>query len=194
MKIKVEKKQLKLLDVDSECRPMHYSEWRPESQVTAIAWSWMDKKTVSCELLNIDGSNEKYMFTKFLEAYDEADVIVGHYIRKHDLPLFNDHCIRLGLPPLKPKLTIDTKSDFTAIKGLGISQENLSTVFDLKAAKHHMSGHEWREANKLNVDGAKLTQKRVTSDVIQNKELYEIMRERKLLSKPKVWRPDKNSN
>jgi hypothetical protein len=26
---------------DTECRPMHYNEWRPESQMTAYAWKWV---------------------------------------------------------------------------------------------------------------------------------------------------------
>jgi hypothetical protein len=47
-------------------------------------------------VLEQDLSNERSMLEKFLVAYNAADVVTGHYIRKHDLPLINDHCIRMG--------------------------------------------------------------------------------------------------
>src|SRR4051794_6444425 len=105
---------------------MHYSEWRAESQLTAIAWSWIGEEKVECEVLKQDLSNEDTMLRRFLLAYNTADVVTGHYLRSHDLPLLNDHCMRAGLPLLKPVRVSDTMKDLPAVKGLGKSQENLS--------------------------------------------------------------------
>lgn len=179
----------KVLDFDTECRPMHYSEWRPESQITGIAWSWMDGPRIDTLLLEQDLSNEEEMIAEFVRVYDEADMVVGHYLRKHDLPLLNDHCLRLGLPLLQPKLVTDSMSDMTAIKALGKSQDNLSITFGLSAEKHHMTGADWRIANSLDPVGQAGTWERVRSDVKQNKQLYLYLKERGALKAPKLWRP-----
>lgn len=173
----------RILDFDSECRPMHYSEWRPESQMTAIAWQWVGTPDadglIHSRVLQQDMSNEKEMLEDFLRAYDTAEVVMGHYIRKHDLPLINDHCLRLGLTPISErggKWTIDTKMDAVQIKALGMSQDNLSVMLKLDNAKHHMSGADWRVANGLSPEGQADSVERVTSDVRQNVELYVAMK------------------
>lgn len=178
-----------VLDFDTECRPMHYSEWRAESQITAIAWSWVGEGQVHVELLEPDASNERVMLQRFRQAYAMADVVTGHYIRKHDLPLLNDHYVRLGMPTLGAVMTQDTQADMTAIKGLGKSQDNLADTFGLDHVKHHMSGARWRLANTLSEEGAEMTKKRVVDDVRQHMELRAAMLERGLLRTPRVWSP-----
>jgi DNA polymerase elongation subunit (family B) len=195
----------RILDFDTECRPMHYSDWRPESQITAIAWAWVDddppyvdqhnkiirpEAAVHYNVLEQDLSNEQDMLEEFLKAYDEADVVVGHYIRKHDLPLLNDHCVRAGIRPISErggKWTIDTKQDFVQGKALGASQDNLSVMLELDNAKHHMSGADWRRANSLTPAGQAGSITRVTSDVRQNIELYQALKARGALRPMRRW-------
>lgn len=181
--------RLTVLDFDTECRPMHYSEWRAESQMTGIAWSFVGSDKMACIVLEQDLSNEALMLTEFLKAYHAADVITGHYIRKHDLPLLNDHCIHAGLGPLPAKLTSDTQQDMTRVKGLGKSQENLAVTFGLDAEKHHMTGAQWRVANSLTAEGQAGTRKRVVDDVLQHKALRAELINRGLLKPPRLWRP-----
>lgn len=185
----VEGRKLRVLDFDTECRPMHYSEWRDESQITAIAWSWIGEGPVHDEVLDQDLSNERDMLARFLDAYAEADIVTGHYIARHDLPLLNDHCIRYGWKLLAPKLAQDTKTLLPAVKGLGLSQENLATLLALDARKHHMNGRRWAVANALSPEGREEARKRVTSDVRQHKRLRKVLLERGYLKPPKEWRP-----
>lgn len=170
---------------------MHYSEWRPESQITAYAWSWIGEDKVYGGVLDQDMNNERELLRRFLEAYDEADMVVGHYVRRHDLPLINDHCVRLGLVPIserKPsKLVQDTKMDMVQVKALGLSQDNLSVMLNLDAQKHHMAGDDWRHANSLDPAGAALAWKRVSSDVRQNKELRQALIDAGALRAPRRW-------
>ena len=180
---------LKVLDFDTECRPMHYSEWRAESQITGIAWSWIGEEKVHCIVLEQDVSNEVEMLATFLEAFNAADMVAGHYLRKHDMPLLVDHCIHAGLPLPKPILVQDTMMDLVKVRGLGKSQENLATTFDLSAEKHHMNGARWRVANSLDAAGRAGTRKRVVDDVRQNKQLRTELLERGLLKAPRIWRP-----
>lgn len=168
---------------------MHYSEYRDESQITAIAWGWVGSRGIECELLAQDLSNERAMLERFLEAYQEADMVTGHYLTRHDLPLLNDHCMRFGWATLQPKLVQDTKTLLPAARGLGLSQENLGTLYSLDEKKHHMNGHRWAVSNTLSPEGQEETRKRVVGDVRQHKALRKALLKRGYLKTPKVWRP-----
>lgn len=168
---------------------MHYSDWRPESQMTAIAWSWVGEDKVHCEVLEQDLSNEWEMLGTFLDAYNQADIVTGHYLLKHDLPLLVDHCMRLGFPLPKPVMVSDTKIHAPKVKGLGMSQENLSVTFGVSAEKHHMTGAQWRVANALDPAGRESSRKRVVDDVLQNKQLRVLLLERGWLKAPSRWAP-----
>lgn len=182
-------RSLRILDFDTECRPLHYSEWRKEDQITGIAWSWIGEKRVECRVLKQDLSNEDEMLDDFLEALGEADMITGHFLVGHDLPLVNDHCLRAERPLLKPILTQDTVTSFTRVKGLGKSQENLASAFGLADEKHRMCGYAWRVANTLTPEGQAGTRKRVVSDVIQHKSLRAKLLELGAIKSPRTWSP-----
>lgn len=166
---------------------MHYSEWRPESQITAYAWSWFGSGKVHSRALKQDLSNEKEILVEFMRQVEKADIVVGHYLRQHDLPLINDHCARLGIPGIDHVLVQDTKCDLLKVKGLGLSQENLALEFELTSEKHGMSGALWRRANTLSPEGTKSSLQRVVSDVRQNMELRDELLRRGLLSPPRIW-------
>ena len=184
-----EGKRLRILDFDTECRPLHYSEWRDESQITAYAWGWVGEAKVHHAILAQDLSNERECLERFLDAYGQADIITGHYIERHDLPLLNDHCMRFGWSTLKPKLTQDTKTLLPKVKGLGLSQENLGTLYELDKKKHHMNGRRWADANTLTLEGQEEARRRVVSDVHQHKELRRALLDRGYLKAPRKWAP-----
>jgi len=167
---------------------MHYSEWRDESQITAIAWGWIGSRTVEYEILEQDESNEESMLARFLEDYAAADIVTGHYIMRHDLPLLNDHCMRFGWRKLAPKRVQDTKL-LPKVKGLGLSQENLSTLFELTEKKHHMNGRKWARSNALSPEGREQARMRVVGDVRQHKALRRALLDRGYLKSPRVWAP-----
>lgn len=182
-------RKLRILDFDSECRPMHYSEWRDESQITALAWGWIGEAEIHYEVLKQNLSNEVAMLERFLDSFDEADMVTGHYLERHDLPLLNDHCMRHGLPCLNGKLVQDTKTLLPAVKGLSLSQENLSTLYELDEKKHRMNGRRWAVANTLSPEGREEALKRVVQDVRQHKRLRKVLIDRGYLKAPRMWRP-----
>lgn len=185
----VSKKSLRILDFDTECRPMHYSEWRPESMITAIAWSWVEDDFVDDRMLKRGLKNEISMLLSFLAAYESADIVTGHYIRKHDLPLLNDHSLRLLGKPIAAKMTQDTMSDLTSVKSLGKSQDNLAVTLGLDEQKHHMTGADWRFANSLDPRGVDLARTRVVNDVKQHKAIRRALLDRHALGQPRLWYP-----
>jgi hypothetical protein len=168
---------------------MHYSEFRQESQITAIGWGWVGSSVVKHEVLNQDLSNEREMLARFLEDYAACDVIAGHYITRHDLPLLVDHCMRFGWSLPEPKLAQDTKTLMPRVRSLGLSQDNLAALFELDEKKQQMVGRRWAVANTLSPEGRELAAKRVAGDVRQHKALRAKLAECGYLKPPRIWRP-----
>lgn len=183
------KRPLRILDFDIENRPLSY--WysdRPTAEVTAIAAAWTRKPNdVWVSLL---GRNDPIiMLNVFKTLYDQADMVTGHYIRKHDLPILNGAMIEYGLSPLGPKLTCDTRLDLVTQGDLPATQEHLAEMLGVSEPKVHMTQMKWREANRLTEDGLRATEKRVKGDVIQHMALRTELINRGLLAAPRVWRP-----
>jgi hypothetical protein len=190
---------MRVLDFDLENRPLSYlgSDWT-SAEITAIGWSWIGSGEVEVLLLRRDGryvnnagkaTSARRALGGFREILMGADLVTGHYIRKHDLPLLNSALIELDLQPLGSCLTQDTQQDLVKRKDLSASQENLASMFGMAEAKHHMTQAEWRLANRLSPVGMAAARKRVVDDVVQHMALREEMVRRRLLKAPRTWRP-----
>lgn len=189
---------LHILDFDLENRPLSYlgMDWT-SAEITSIAWSWVGSEEVRVLLLNRSGRfvfeqgktmSARDAFGYFSLVLDKADIVTGHYIRKHDLPILNSAMMENNLPPLGELLVQDTKCDLIRRKDLSASQENLAALFGLPEPKHHMSQSEWRLANRLTPEGMDATRTRVVADVVQHKALRLELLKRGLLKEPKRWR------
>lgn len=185
----VKSRSLRVLDFDIENRPLSY--WysdRPTAEVTAIAAAWTSNPNdVWVGLLG--ESDLRSILETFAELYRQADMVTGHYIRKHDLRILNGAMIEQGLPALGEKLTQDTKLDLVTQGDLPATQEHLAAMLGIEAPKVHMTQMMWREANRLTKDGLKATESRVTGDVVQHMALRAKLLELGLLGDPKTWRP-----
>lgn len=189
MKVKVVKKQsMKILDFDIENRPLSYwYDGNCTAEVTAIAASWIGSDDVKVWLLGQDSAED--MLNNFVELFNEADQVTGHYIRRHDLPIINGNLLEYGMPSLSSKLSSDTKLDLMKISSMSLSQESISSYYDLPEPKHHMTQTAWRTANRLSPEGIAQTKKRVVDDVIQHKAMRDILLEKEYLGSPKMWYP-----
>ena len=197
MAIRAEYRRARILDFDCEARPIaFYGGDFVTKQITAIAWRFIGERT-PVEVHVIGGSydtrnvlaEERAMLLAFVAAYDQADMVTGHYIRRFDLPLVNGSLMRLGLPGLKAKMTQDTKDDLRSRHGLSASQENLAAMWELKHPKVGMDTAQWTEANMLLPRGIEKAKKRVVGDVRQHQELRQKMIDYDVLRAPRVWRP-----
>jgi hypothetical protein len=181
--------KVKILDLDIENRPLSY--WAPDmptSEITAIASCWVDDlSSMEVKLLGIDDAKETLEW--FVERYNQADMVTGHYVKLHDLPTINGALMEFGLSQLGPKLVCDTKMDMNKKRGIPATQEYLSDLLGLPIGKEYMSQTKWREANRLTPEGIEATKKRVSTDVYQHMILRIEMLDRGLLKAPKVWKP-----
>lgn len=182
------KRKVKILTFDIENRPLTY--WapdKPSAEITAIASCW-NSDINSMEVLLLGREEPEDILTRFVTRYNEADIVVGHYIRRHDLPMINGALMEYGMPQLTPKLTIDTKLDMRSKGDIPATQEYLLDLFELPVRKEHMGQNDWRKGNRLSPEGLKATETRVTSDVLGNILLTNEMLERNLLKAPRLWR------
>lgn len=183
------KRPPRVLSFDIENRPLSYwYDGRCTAEVTAIAWAWTDSSEwVESRCLGDDRA--LVMLEDFREAYDEADIVTGHYIRKHDLPILCGALVEFDRPPLGAKLTCDTRLDLVRWSDLPKSQEALGDMLGLESPKEHMSQADWRDANRLTRAGVEETRRRVTGDVRQHCELRAALLDRGLLGAPRWWSP-----
>jgi hypothetical protein len=188
--------RVRILDFDCECRPLSWygGDWVTK-EITAIGWKFIGERySIRTSLLVLEPVRDYYDLTNlrrvvepFVEAYNAADIVTGHFIRGFDLPLINGTLMELGLPLLEDKLTQDTKLDLRKASGLSKSQENLGAMFELKHPKIPMDQAKWRSANRLTPAGIALTHRRVVGDVRQHIELRQRMLDLGLLGPPKAW-------
>ena len=201
------KSSLKILDWDIEARPLAYLGGDfTTGEPTAIAASFVGEKKVHSWYLTAgdmrtDGTFRTAvtdMLLGFVELYNQADIVTGHYIVMFDLPKINGALVENGLPQLKPKMVSDTKVHLSRFSGISKSQENLGEMLALHdtnksykylSSKEHMNNALWRQANRLTCEGVAETKRRVEGDVKQHKELRLALIAAGVLNGPKVWRP-----
>lgn len=179
----------RVLDFDIENRPLSY--WtpdRPTAEVTAIGMCWVGEPD-SLEVALLGRESAVEMLLRFIARYNQADLVTGHYIRRHDLPILNGALMELGLPTLGPKLTSDTKLDMVKKGDIPATQEFLLETLDVPFEKFHMTQSKWRAANRLTPDGLAQAEKRVSSDVLGHIAMREEMMKRGLLGPPRMWKP-----
>lgn len=186
--LRLRTRPLRVLDFDIENRPLSYlgSDFTT-AEVTAISWAWTDKPhDVTVHLL---GEVElRDILEMFLMVYQHADMVTGHYLRGHDLPMVNGALVELQMPPLTDVMVQDTKVDFIRTKGISLSQESLGAMLRLEHAKVQMNQAKWRAANRLTPEGLALVRERVVGDVQQHMRLREELVRLRYLSPPKRWR------
>jgi hypothetical protein len=174
-----------VLDFDIENRPLSYLGMDfTTSDITAIAAGFLHQRKIHYWVLGEVDTHT--MLEGFVELYNRADMVTGHYIRRHDLPIINGALMEFGMAPLGTKLTSDTKLDLVRRKDLSASQESLSAMLGLKAPKVHMTQNDWRLANRL--ERLDLTRNRVVGDIRQHKELRAALLKAGLLGRPKLWK------
>lgn len=186
---------LRILDFDIENRPLSYlGKDFTTADITAVAASWVGETKITQWLIGAgtgrwNSDEVADMLEQFRALYDAADIVTGHFIRKHDLPFLSWAMIEAGLPQLSPKRSSDTYLDCPPGHYASKGQENLAGMLGVRANKVHMTQHDWREANRLTSEGIAKVKARVVGDVIQHKALRAEMVKRDLLGASKVWRP-----
>lgn len=202
---------LRYLDFDIENRPLSY--WvpdRPTAEITSIAYMfggdhdslkvvglappcWHKGHELKCPDMPPTLLSMPDLLEEFRADFDRADIVTGHYILRHDLPIINAMLYEQRMPLLGDKRASDTKLHMFTKADLPATQEYLLEQLDVRCPlgitleKFHMTQPKWREANRLSPFGWDLTKRRVTSDVHAHWHMREAMLDAGWLSSPTVW-------
>ena len=175
---------LSILCFDIENLPGTYGpgDWT-HPKVTAIAGQFVGDPPPRAWVL--DRRNREQMTQcaiSFAELWGEADRVMGHNIRRHDIKILGGLYTDLGLPLLPKKRMIDTYLDQPKMQGVSRSLENLADRWDCPIKKLHLSEYAWQMAYDGIPEYAEQMRARVTSDVQINLWLFEELLRRELLS------------
>lgn len=188
----------KILCFDLENRPLAY--WYDgmcTSEITAFGWKWHHYHEVHTMLLTNDGHFEDDLGIRWPSAtahetfstiLQSADIVYGHNIRRHDLPIIQAHLLRLHLPPLGELTTTDTLRDYPKRGGMSASLANLAAYYGLEGEKKVMTQNDWEDANRLTSSGIPLARERVVGDVLLQERLRDKLLELEILKAPRTWR------
>lgn len=142
----------------------------------SIAWKWLDDKNT--EVIAVDHKdplNDEYIVREFHKVLNQADVLIGHNMKRFDYKKFNTRAICYDLPPISPPLIIDTlaaaKSNFSMT-----SNELDYLAKKLKVPVKKMDAPDWDKV--LNGDKKEINyMKRYNkADVVVSELVYKKMR------------------
>jgi hypothetical protein len=171
----------RVLDFDTENVPgFYWYDGVTTDLLDTIAWSWMDEDDVEVETLtNFRQADTALTFPasgyeRFKSVVATADIVTGHNILRHDIPLLNATGLRLGLPQIAWPRTVDTLQLLRnmGLKGFPKGQEYLADHFQIGERKMHVGLHTWEKAARGDPEARKVVIERCVSDVISHKELY----------------------
>jgi len=182
---------MRILDFDMESLAAGFADpaWVPQ-KITCIAWSWLGYDAVNSVISTQMGffipEIRAAMLEQFMPIYEQADMVTGHNLLRHDLPLLNAECMRLGLAKPKAKLVLDTMR-LGKTKGFKKGQDNIGGLLKTQQEKQAMDYQAWEYAYEDPTWQRVID--RAESDVVMHKEIVSKMRERGWLKAPVVWNP-----
>jgi hypothetical protein len=179
--------RLRILDFDVECLPGHWIAADYVSKIiTAAAWKWIGERG-RAEVRTHYETPAEDIARELAAILEDADVVVGHYIRGFDLPLLNGNLLRAGEPPLAAVLAHDTKLDLTRMHGRSLSQKNLAAQIGVAKPKVDVTLYEWECFNTRVPGFREKGIERVRGDVLQNIEMRSRLIEMGWLGAPRQW-------
>ena len=154
-------------------------------KITAIGCKFLDDDKIEAWCLPRDKPKLRRAYAQFFaDVWEQADFVIGHYARKHDVKLLNGLYASLELPLLPKRKLIDTLLDQPKMRGFSRGLDNYShsqRYGGCPIQKLHMSEWDWEQAYDGIPAGVEKMRQRVITDVQINEWLYGVLLERGLL-------------
>lgn len=164
---------------DLKNRYIHYETVKRHPRVTIVCAKWYDQPDV-IRLAEWDKGGRKKFLRNVHRLVSQADIIVGHYIDRADIPwIKGDLYVEAGLPTLGPFKTIDTLKVLRKELGDGApfkALEAFCNIVGIPGKTDHYDRHAMERA----VAGSEPDQERLldycAGDVIASQYLYDWLR------------------
>lgn len=152
-------------------------------KVTAIGFQFLDSEDGLAWCLDRDDvQGMREGAEEFRSLWDQADFLIAHNGRRHDIRILDGLYGGLGLPLLERKRLVDTYMDQPKMQGFSRSLENLADRWGCPEQKLRLSEFDWEQAYDGVPEGVEKMRERVLSDVRINIWLYHELKERGLLN------------
>lgn len=142
-----------------------------------IGWKWLGTKTVYVPFIthsaNTFRAEEKKLLKEFLEAFEEADVVVSYYGKGFDVPYLQAKSLEYNLGPLPNPSHVDLY--WTIKHNLAISRKSLQNAayyLGLSNEKTPVEGRIWVDAMAGSKKAMRYIVSHCKSDVLILEELY----------------------
>ena len=185
-------RQLKILTFDIETAPSLayvWGVWKTNvstemmlSETYVLTWAakWLHNKKVmgmslrDTKAFTKDKENDKELLIELVKLIDEADIVVGHNIRRFDLAIINARCLKHGIKRPTPPAIIDTLEAVKSLKFPHKSLKGLAKSLELDDQKGDPGGiSTWMDIitkDKTSAWNAMLKYNKL--DVTVNEQLY----------------------
>jgi hypothetical protein len=151
-------------------------------KVTAIAAQFLDEDRVYSWCLERDKPGRvRDDADQFRAMWVDADIVMGHNIKRHDVRILNGLFALVDQPPLPARGMIDTYGDAVKTVGFSRSLENQCARWGCPIQKVWVPEHIWEQANDGVPDAVAHVRHRCETDVRMNVWLHGELRRRRLL-------------
>lgn len=160
---------------DTIRRRIHPDEVKWYPSTICVAWQWYHKSKVEFAAEWMAGGRE-LMFDRIWQAFDQAEIVVGHNIKSFDIPKLKNDWGELGWMPPSPAKPVDT---LTEARRFGYESRTLNALcqrLDIPAKTDRYDVEVARAA----CAGDKAAQRRIKAynvgDIHATRELYDRLR------------------
>lgn len=185
----------KILFYDLECSSLDAN----FGYIICIGYKWNYEKKAHVmsisdfPLFKKDPTNDSQLLEGFRKVWDQADITIGHYSSKFDLPFLQTRYLMNGLQILPESSSVDTWR--IAKYKLKLNSNRLETILQALNCKYHktpVNGKYWVKAIAGNRDAIKYIVDHCYSDVMVLEEVYEkikgLLTNHPLVGKPKEFK------
>jgi hypothetical protein len=158
---------------DRRIQPHTVTEW---PRTICAAWKWVGKKQTYFAA-EWDPAGREQMLRTIWDAYDEADVVVGHNIKGFDTKKLKSEWLILGLKPPRPYRQVDTLT--VARREFGMESNTLDALCVRLGIQGKEGRYNAQVANRA-CAGSKAAQAELRRynkyDVLATEALYGVLR------------------
>jgi len=134
------------------------------------AWAFDDGKPIAISVSPQHPLDDKEVIKYLHGILSEADVLIGHNSDNFDIKKFNTRAISYGLPPLAPKVKIDTLK--IARKHFKFTSNTLSYLCNFLGVSAKDDAPNWKKCIEGDAEELRNMREYNKNDVIATRDLY----------------------
>lgn len=157
-------------------------DFKAQWYILCVSFMWVGGKVQNYALPDFKGysknkEDDRALILKVWELLDEADIVVGHNVKKFDLKKINARFIYHRLPPPSPYKVFDTLEAARKVMANNSNRlDDLGRDYELGRKLPHTGFHLWQGCMRGDKKSWKLMVKYCNQDVLLDYKFYKLIR------------------